>query len=286
MTGIELLQSVATPWLDRGAYLLTHAGSEAAFVVALSVTYLAIDAAAGRHLALAVVASHWTNQALKGIVDAPRPFEVDPSLLRVPGAVETAPGASFPSGHAQVTATFWTLAAWHARRRGFTLAAAVVTVVVAWTRPYLGVHTVADVVAGVAIGAAVAAAAVAIVVLGVRLPGVAVVALGVGVPVAAYAVAATPDAARLGGAFAGFATAPLAYRHVPRGGVARRATTALVGLAAAGAVLAGVAAVEPNVVALGLPEEGVAAFAGFGAAYAGWVVAPWGVDLAWGPGLR
>ncbi|MDR9390513.1 MAG: phosphatase PAP2 family protein [Trueperaceae bacterium] len=286
MTGIELLQRVATPWLDRVAMIGTHVGSEAFFVAALSVTYLAIDAGAGRRLALAVVVSQWTNQALKGVVDAPRPFELDPSLLRLPGAAETAPHASFPSGHAQVSATFWTFAAWHVRRRRFGLLAVAGVVGVAWTRPYLGVHTVPDVLAGVGIGVAIAAGAVGLVALGVRLPSVAEGALGVGVPLAGVLLVPTPDAARLAGAFAGVATAPLLRRHAPRGGPLRRAATAAAGLGAAAAVLAAGSAAARPLVAGGVPPAAVEAGVTLAAVYGAWVAAPWTADALLGGGLR
>lgn len=59
-------------------------------------------------------------------------------------------GASFPSGHAAYAAAY-VAAALALRRRWLVVAAALVTVVVAWTRVELRAHYVTDVVGGVAL---------------------------------------------------------------------------------------------------------------------------------------
>ncbi|MDS0295811.1 phosphatase PAP2 family protein [Halogeometricum luteum] len=84
------------------------------------------------------------------------------ALPRPPGAAET--GYGFPSGHALGTTVFWGGAALlaHAGRRRVRLGvAAAVVAVVALSRVVIGVHYLADVVAGVAVGALFATAAVA-----------------------------------------------------------------------------------------------------------------------------
>ncbi|ELZ30415.1 pap2 superfamily protein [Halogeometricum pallidum JCM 14848] len=84
------------------------------------------------------------------------------ALPRPPGAAET--GYGFPSGHAIGTTVFWGGAALLAdagRRRVRLGVATAVVAVVAVSRVVLGVHYLADVIAGVAVGGLFVAAAAA-----------------------------------------------------------------------------------------------------------------------------
>ncbi len=110
-------------------------------------------------------------QALKYGIDRPRPS----------GALATAEGPSFPSGHAAYATAWIAVAVAFARAlpgitRGATVVAAGVAlaVVVGATRIYLGVHYFSDVVAGWALGAFAfsAAAAVFVVLAHLRRPRV------------------------------------------------------------------------------------------------------------------
>ena len=92
------------------------------------------------------------NLAVKAAVDRARPDLPDP--------VASAPGASFPSGHAMgaalgvcilVLILLPSLKSWAARIIAWLVAGAI-TVFVAYSRVALGVHWVSDVVAGVALG--------------------------------------------------------------------------------------------------------------------------------------
>lgn len=95
------------------------------------------------------------NLALKGIVDRARPDLPDP--------VASAPGASFPSGHAMGAALGVCILVLIllpflrslASRITVWIIAAIIVVFVAYSRVALGVHWTSDVVAGVALGVVV-----------------------------------------------------------------------------------------------------------------------------------
>ncbi|MFF0312746.1 phosphatase PAP2 family protein [Streptosporangium sp. NPDC004379] len=108
-----------------------------------------------------ITVSGLLNLAVKEIVNRARPVLPDP--------VATAPGASFPSGHAMAAATgvcvlvlllLPYLRSTGARVAAWTVAAAV-AVFVAYTRVALGVHWLSDVTAGVTLGVVVVAGTVA-----------------------------------------------------------------------------------------------------------------------------
>ncbi|MFF5210207.1 phosphatase PAP2 family protein [Streptosporangium sp. NPDC000396] len=104
-----------------------------------------------------ITVSGLLNLAVKDLVDRARPALPDP--------VSWAPGASFPSGHAMAAATGACVLALvllpslksRASRVATWIAAAAVTVFVAYTRVALGVHWLSDAVAGITLGFVVVA---------------------------------------------------------------------------------------------------------------------------------
>ena len=92
------------------------------------------------------------NQFLKIIFRIPRPWVLDPGFEPVESAVADAGGFSFPSGHTQnVFATFGGVFAW-TKKTWLKILCAVMIVLVAFSRMYLGVHTPLDVGVSVVIG--------------------------------------------------------------------------------------------------------------------------------------
>lgn len=269
---IVALQAIANPTLDAVALALTNIGSEEAYVALLVVGYLAIDARGTRLVGLGLLGGYYLNQLLKEAFDTVRPYLEHPELLRSEAARRTGPGPAFPSGHAQSAATFWGLVAAVARRAWVTWSVVAAIFVIGATRVYLGVHWPIDVVGGWAVGAATVAAVVLIAGRRPRLGTVATLAAFVLVPVAVHLWMTTPESGRLAGAFAGFGTAPLLHRHQARGGLVRRATLAVLGLALVFAWLLGTSVVLPDAVkgnVLAAPVRYLLL------AWAGLVLAPW-----------
>ncbi|NYE39468.1 phosphatase PAP2 family protein [Streptomyces fulvorobeus] len=130
----------------------------------IAVTVLALWWRGARSLAAWVavtsVLSALVQQGLKAAIGRDRPQWPDP--------VDSAHYAAFPSGHVMTTVVTCALMLWLLRLNGITplwwraaLTAAVVSVVgVGFTRIYLGVHWMTDVVGGTLLGAAVATFAI------------------------------------------------------------------------------------------------------------------------------
>lgn len=190
---IHWLQSFHSPLLDLFFKAVTALGGEAFYMIAIPVIYWCVDKQFGFNLGAVFLFSSWTNIGLKDLFRIPRP---SPDVVRV---IERAGGYSFPSGHAQGTATFWTYLAKKVRRRWFSVVAAAVIVLVALSRPYLGVHYPTDVLAGAVLGAGIAILAHA---LGGERRELPVWAFVV-VPVVFVLVDRTADSAKIAGFLAG-----------------------------------------------------------------------------------
>jgi undecaprenyl-diphosphatase len=144
-------QKLARPWLDDVMKQLTHAGDDLVVgtVAALAVVFFLV--AKRPRLALVVVVAsllgYTTEKSVKQIVQRPRP---EPSNA----AVERPSSFSFPSGHATNSMAIYgaiglAAAGMVRRQRGLiVLVAFLLPMIIGFTRMYLGVHYVFDVVAG------------------------------------------------------------------------------------------------------------------------------------------
>lgn len=109
------------------------------------------------------LAADTLGDIVKALARVPRPWVLDPTLLPVPSAQAAATSYSFPSGHVTLFSAFLLILAaslpapW--RRRALPAAIAL-SLLMALSRMYLGVHTPWDVSAGFLLAAAVAFATV------------------------------------------------------------------------------------------------------------------------------
>jgi undecaprenyl-diphosphatase len=144
------------PLVDRFMLVATWSGVGAAVWFALALAALFWPrrrAAAVRAMLLLGVTLLVTDQIVKRLVDRPRPFNtatVAARVIQVPAPTTT----SFPSGHA-ATAVAGAMAmarVWPAARWTF----AILAVLIAFSRIYVGVHYPSDVLAGAVLGLACA----------------------------------------------------------------------------------------------------------------------------------
>lgn len=86
------------------------------------------------------------NAYLKDLLQDPRPttfFQLDPAVGQSYG---------FPSGHAQIAIVIWFWIAWEARKTWIWILCSILVVGICFSRLYLGVHDVEDVLGGIGIG--------------------------------------------------------------------------------------------------------------------------------------
>lgn len=153
MEFLKALQGIRTPFLDGVFGAITHLGEETIFIVLGIVFFWCINKREGYFLLATGLAGTVLNQFLKLLCRIPRPWVLDESFPIVESARAEATGYSFPSGHTQTAVgLFGGIARWH---RGVVgVLCVVIALLVAFSRLYLGVHTLLDVGVGIAIAAA------------------------------------------------------------------------------------------------------------------------------------
>lgn len=121
----------------------------------LALVYWCVDKRAGQLMALNVSFASTINQGLKNILKIERPWVQDSRIVPVEKALSHAGGYSFPSGHTTRATAVWGAlgkALWQKKEKvlaGISIAACFL---VAFTRNYLGVHTVKDVFVALVMG--------------------------------------------------------------------------------------------------------------------------------------
>lgn len=156
MSGIAILhwfQSLRTPVLDQIMMLITNLHSETVYILLLPLLFWLVDKRVARHLAAVFALGLWANDLLKDLFHTERPFLSHPELNPPPGAIETATGGAFPSGHSMNPLMFWGLVAWYVRRPWFSWLAGITIFLIGISRLYLGVHWPLDILGGWAFGA-------------------------------------------------------------------------------------------------------------------------------------
>ena len=135
-------------WLEAPMEFFSFLGSENFFFLTLPLIYWSINARLGLQVAAILIASNSLKPVFKMFFAGPRPYWVSSRVN--PFVAEGSFG--IPSGHAQDAAALWGIMASGARKRWAWIAAVALTFLVGFSRLYLGVHFVHDVLAGWLIG--------------------------------------------------------------------------------------------------------------------------------------
>ena len=146
---IRAIQSIANPFLDGLFQFITMFGEEAILIPLIAVIYWSFNKKMAEYIAYASLTSVLVNGAIKDIFKAKRPIG-EPGIRSL--RVETATGYSFPSGHTQGTASFWSAIAIYLKKNYMYVVSSLIIILVAISRLYLGVHYPKDVLFGAIFG--------------------------------------------------------------------------------------------------------------------------------------
>lgn len=166
MTGFELeilrsIQSIKCGFLDAVMPAISSLCNWGALWIAAAVVLLCFKKTRrwGVTLAVALILCGLLNNIiLKNLIARERPFVVDPTIKLI---IETPREYSFPSGHALTSFAAATVLMYYDRKY-LGIAALVTAALIAFSRLYLQVHFLTDVLGGALLGAAFAFAAIGI----------------------------------------------------------------------------------------------------------------------------
>ncbi|MDR0586516.1 MAG: phosphatase PAP2 family protein [Treponema sp.] len=153
---IRAIQGFANPFLTFFMKLITNSVSEYVFFAVIMILFWLVNERKAFRLGLLVILSAWFSTVLKALFKQPRPFHLENSL----GMIHER-GYGLPSGHAQLILVFLVpLALWLIKTPGkfrprnalVAVAAALIVLLVSFSRLYLGVHFPQDILAGWALG--------------------------------------------------------------------------------------------------------------------------------------
>jgi membrane-associated phospholipid phosphatase len=153
---IRIIQKIESPALTALMKVVTSLGSVYFYLPLLFIIFWCIDEKKGLRLGLLLLVSAWLNLFLKDLLKQPRPFNLDSSVGL---AFEASHG--IPSGHAQMSLSFWVfVAVWgkdffKTSKPLITAGTAFILLFIAFTRLYLGVHFPTDILAGWVLGGVV-----------------------------------------------------------------------------------------------------------------------------------
>jgi membrane-associated phospholipid phosphatase len=143
-------------WLDRVMYCITVLGNESFYMVIPPVLYWCYEKKRALKIIVIFLASSAVNDICKDLGHMPRP---DAARL-LPGIRELniaykPHGPGFPSGHTQGAMAFWGSMLWYFRHPAIMALCILMILLIPYSRLYLAVHFLGDVVGGYLIGIAV-----------------------------------------------------------------------------------------------------------------------------------
>ncbi len=151
MSLLKALEAIRNPFLDTVCLGIAEIVSEYLFIIAAVVLFWCVSKTKGYYIMITCFLSLLANNALKVIFRVPRPWVLHPQLDTVEAATATATGYSFPSGHTQSITSLMGGISRCTESKAIRIASAVVIFLTAFSRLYLGVHTIWDVSVGLAV---------------------------------------------------------------------------------------------------------------------------------------
>jgi len=151
MNLLRMIENARTPFFDTAFGLITRLGEEMILMVIFCLVFWCINKKTGYIIGIVFFLSALFVQGLKIVFRIDRPWVIDPNFTVVEGAVSEATGYSFPSGHTSNAASYLGSLGAIIKQKPFKALLFGLAILVAFSRMYLGVHTLEDVLVSLVI---------------------------------------------------------------------------------------------------------------------------------------
>jgi undecaprenyl-diphosphatase len=152
-----MLEAIRSPILTYFFKGVTVIGEQVPVLLLLCLFYWCINKKAAYRMAAAVLISTIVVQCLKITFRIERPWILDPGFNPVEGAIKSASGYSFPSGHTQAACAMFGSLFFYFKGKIEKILCFLIICSVALSRMYLGVHTPYDIAASLIVSSVILA---------------------------------------------------------------------------------------------------------------------------------
>lgn len=155
MATLYFFEDLRVPLLDKLFSVLTYLGSEAVVLMFVLAAFWCVDKRFARLVLYSSLFSLGLNILLKNIFCVARPWVKDTSFTIVESARAGATGYSFPSGHTANSVTVYGCIGAYYKKPAMWAISLFAIAIVAFSRLYLGVHTLLDVSVSLALSSVI-----------------------------------------------------------------------------------------------------------------------------------
>lgn len=144
-------EGLRMPILDTAFSLITRFGEEMSLIAIFCLIYWCINKKTAYIIGYSFFLSGLVVQWMKTLFRVPRPWVYDPTFEPVGGAVTASTGYAFPSGHTQTAAALLGSIGIRVKQNWFKVILYALALLVGFSRIYLGVHYLEDVLVSLVI---------------------------------------------------------------------------------------------------------------------------------------